>query len=98
KKNENIDGNLLDLIPNNFGDVMSLRETSTLLPNEFSGLERICLTANGNLQRILSSWFNKSVKVLIIKNDNVPIHHQKLSTNGNPILQKFEREVNLICE
>ncbi|CAG8811762.1 8221_t:CDS:2, partial [Cetraspora pellucida] len=98
KKNETIDGNLLDLIPNNFGDIMPLRETSTLLPNEFSDLERICLTANGNLQRILSSWFNKPVKVQIIKNDNVPIHYQKLSTNVNAILQKFDREVNLICE
>ncbi|CAG8824543.1 24198_t:CDS:1, partial [Racocetra persica] len=53
KKNENGDGNPSDLIPNNFGDVMSLRETNILLPAEFSGLERICLTANGNLQRIL---------------------------------------------
>ena len=40
-------------IPNNFGDVMSSRATTLLLPDEFSGLERICLTANGNLQRIL---------------------------------------------
>ncbi|GBB84962.1 hypothetical protein RclHR1_11550004 [Rhizophagus clarus] len=60
-------------IPNNFGDVMSSRTTTLLLPDEFSGLERICLTANGNLQRILSSWFNKTVKVDIVKNDSVNI-------------------------
>ncbi|CAG8770910.1 4882_t:CDS:2, partial [Racocetra fulgida] len=72
----------LDLIPNIFGDIMSLRETNILLPDEFSGLERICLTAN----------------VQIIKNDSAPIYHQKLSASGNPILQRFEREVNLICE
>jgi hypothetical protein len=40
-------------IPNNFGDIMSTRETTLQLPEEFLGLERICLTANGNLQRIL---------------------------------------------
>ncbi|CAG8736979.1 2174_t:CDS:2, partial [Dentiscutata erythropus] len=77
---------------------MSLRETNISLPNEFSGLERICLTANGNLQRVLSSWFNKPVIVQLIKNVSVPICHQKSSEHSNPILQKYDREVNLICE
>ncbi|CAG8807802.1 36006_t:CDS:2, partial [Gigaspora margarita] len=98
EKNKNVEEDPLDPIPNNFGDVMSLRETNISLPNEFNGLERICLTANGNLQRILSSWFNKSVIVQIIKNVSVPICHQKSSAHSNPILQKFDREVNLICE
>ncbi|TPX63707.1 hypothetical protein CcCBS67573_g08600 [Chytriomyces confervae] len=35
------------------GDIMSLRETLVSLPKEFSSLERILLTANGNVQRIL---------------------------------------------
>ncbi|CAI2172866.1 782_t:CDS:2 [Funneliformis geosporum] len=107
-------------IPNNFGDVMSSKTTTLLLPNEFSGLERICLTANGNLQRILSSWFNKTVIIDIVKNDLVDIKMEEKKTNtftvdnvisnGNlnyniinicdelPILKRFDREVNLVCE
>ncbi|CAG8591947.1 10471_t:CDS:2 [Funneliformis mosseae] len=102
-------------IPNNFGDVMSSRTTTLLLPNEFSGLERICLTANGNLQRILSSWFNKTVTIDIVKNDSVDIKMEAQKTTftiGNlnyndghvnncnelPILKRFDREVNLVCE
>ncbi|CAG8792853.1 16310_t:CDS:2 [Dentiscutata erythropus] len=61
-------------------------------------MERICLTANGNLQRVLSSWFNKPIKVQIIKNDNIPICHEKFTANTNPIIQRFDREVNLLCE
>ncbi|CAG8490152.1 7500_t:CDS:2, partial [Dentiscutata heterogama] len=98
EKNETVDDNPLDLIPNNFGDLMFLRETKISLPDEFNGLERICLSANGNLQRILSSWFNKSITVQIIKNISVPIVRQESSAHGNQILQKFDREVNLICE
>ncbi|RIB19726.1 hypothetical protein C2G38_2082472 [Gigaspora rosea] len=64
---------------------MSLGETNISLPNEFNGLEDF-------------SWFNKSVIVQIIKNISVPIYHQKSSAHSNPILQKFDREVNLICE
>lgn len=39
-------------IPVHFGDIMSSRETSLTFPDGFSGMERIVLTANGNLQRI----------------------------------------------
>ncbi|TPX69369.1 hypothetical protein CcCBS67573_g06874 [Chytriomyces confervae] len=46
--------------PAHFGDIMSLRETSISLPKEFSPLERILLTANGNVQRILRFPFEKS--------------------------------------
>jgi hypothetical protein len=61
--------NIIDprkIIPNNFGDVMSSRATSLLLPDEFSGLERICLTANGNLQRILR--FDIKLSIMLIDN------------------------------
>ncbi|RIA78805.1 hypothetical protein C1645_842285 [Glomus cerebriforme] len=122
-KNIIVDNDARKIIPNNFGDVMSLRTTTLLLPDEFSGLERICLTANGNLQRILSSWFNKTVTVDIIKNKSVDIktesriktlvatnkkevsskninYNQKNNECNNelPILKRFDREVNLICE
>ncbi|CAG8571059.1 219_t:CDS:2 [Paraglomus occultum] len=36
---------------------MSTKETIIHLPEGFSGLERICLTANGNLQKILRFFF-----------------------------------------
>ena len=38
---------------NHFGDIMSHIQTEVLLNGDFSPLERIVLTANGNLQRIL---------------------------------------------
>ncbi|KAJ3249810.1 hypothetical protein HDU77_007418 [Chytriomyces hyalinus] len=45
--------------PAHFGDIMSLRETS----------ERILLTANGNVQRILSAFYNLPITVKILKNE-----------------------------
>jgi len=38
---------------NHFGDILAPREITTTLPEEFSGLERIVLSANGNLQRLM---------------------------------------------
>ncbi|KAJ3386919.1 hypothetical protein HDU80_000281 [Chytriomyces hyalinus] len=55
--------------PAHFGDIMSLRETSISLPKEFSPLERILLTANGNVQRILSAFYNLPITVKILKNE-----------------------------
>ncbi|KAI8847336.1 hypothetical protein BC829DRAFT_477322 [Chytridium lagenaria] len=52
-------------LPKHFGDIMSSRETAITLPNEFSPLERILLTANGNVQRILSAYYNSPVSVSI---------------------------------
>ena len=43
----------IDAIPSHFGDIMSARETILTLPETFLPLERIVLTANGNLQRII---------------------------------------------
>lgn len=37
--------------------------------DEFTPIERIILTANGNLQRILSAFFNAAVTVKIIYNN-----------------------------
>ena len=44
----------VEITPDNFGDIMSYKETLILFPDEFTPLERILLTANGNVQRILS--------------------------------------------
>eukprot|EP01134_Creolimax_fragrantissima_P005654 CFRG5654T1 len=47
------------------GDLMGWRSTFTYLPDDFTGLERIVLTANGTLQRIISSYYNAEVSVRI---------------------------------
>ncbi|CAO3571173.1 unnamed protein product [Mortierella alpina] len=60
-------------IPGHFGDIMSKRDTTLVLPDGFSGSERILLTANGNLQRLISAYFNKTVTVTILENTQVPL-------------------------
>ncbi|CAH1758000.1 12179_t:CDS:2 [Entrophospora sp. SA101] len=77
---------------------MSLNETNLKLPEEFTSLERICLTANGNLQRILSSWFNKTIEIKIIKSMLVSSHKSNNLVYGSTILRKYDREVNLMCD
>ncbi|ORX66486.1 ATP12-domain-containing protein [Linderina pennispora] len=50
--------------PDHFGDVMSQRETSCMLPAIFKNpVQRIMLMANGNLQRVLSAYYNLPVSV-----------------------------------
>ncbi|KAF9419183.1 hypothetical protein BGZ94_009499 [Podila epigama] len=72
---------------------MSKRDTTLTLPDGFSGFERMLLTANGNLQRLISAYFNKTVSVEILENTQVP-----LQADEDPaVLARFQREVNLIC-
>ncbi|KAI9201907.1 uncharacterized protein BJ171DRAFT_427130 [Polychytrium aggregatum] len=73
---------------------MSSREVTVLLPTDFSPLERILLTANGNVQRILSSFHNSTVTVKIIKNNQLAESDERVP-NGTVV---FDREVNLLCK
>jgi len=60
--------------PAHFGDIMGGSQINTAqaeLQLQFSALERILLTANGNLQRIISSFYNAPVTVQIIRNKRV---------------------------
>jgi hypothetical protein len=50
-------GETIERKPNHFGDILAPREISTVLPAGFTGLERIVLSANGNLQRIMRFTF-----------------------------------------
>lgn len=60
------------MIPSHFGDIMSHTEVSIhFSKQEFTPIERILLTANGNLQRILSAFFNSAVTVKIIYNNQI---------------------------
>ncbi|KAG9320242.1 hypothetical protein KVV02_002932 [Mortierella alpina] len=80
-------------IPGHFGDIMSKRDTTLVLPDGFSGSERILLTANGNLQRLISAYFNKTVTVTILENNQVP-----LTPDDDPaVIARFQREVNVLC-
>ncbi|KAG9322152.1 hypothetical protein KVV02_004272 [Mortierella alpina] len=77
-------------IPGHFGDII---DTTLHLPEGFTGFERILLTANGNLQRLISAYFNRTVTVNIIENKEVP-----LAQDEDPaVFARFQREVNLLC-
>ncbi|KAI1300713.1 hypothetical protein EDD11_006025 [Mortierella claussenii] len=80
-------------IPGHFGDIMSKRNTTLALPDGFTGQERIMLTANGNLQRLISAYFNKTVTVNILENTQVPL----LPDEDPNVIARFQREVNLLC-
>ncbi|KAF8923635.1 hypothetical protein BGZ52_009405, partial [Haplosporangium bisporale] len=69
------------------------RDTTLTLPDGFSGFERMLLTANGNLQRLISAYFNMTVSVQILENTQV-----ELTADEDPtVFARFQREVNLIC-
>ncbi|KAL5036098.1 hypothetical protein RTP6_003700 [Batrachochytrium dendrobatidis] len=77
-------------LPGHLGDIMSSRETSTIIDGDYTPLERILLTANGNLQRILSSYFNAKVTVEILRNEVV-------QDTDNKEIMLFDREVDIHC-
>ncbi|KAG0053989.1 hypothetical protein BGZ83_012158 [Gryganskiella cystojenkinii] len=82
-------------VPGHYGDIMSKRDTTLSLPDGFTGFERILLTANGNLQRLISAYFNKTVTVKIVENSKVPLTEED---KDYEILARFQREVDLLCQ
>eukprot|EP00940_MAST-03C_sp_MAST-3C-sp2_P000603 g603.t1 len=72
-----------DIAPH-FGDIGGLKSFSPLPEEEFEPMERIVLLANGNLQRIISAYYNANVSVIIRKNERVAIG-------------TYDREVDLVC-
>jgi len=80
------------------GDIMSSRSTTVLLSDEFTSLERIVLTANGNLQRIVSAYHNKPVTVEILYNRlRNPDLHSSARTSEEPEPAIYDRQVELWC-
>ena len=73
--------------PNNFGDLMGKggRETSVNVDLAYTPLERVVLTANGNLQRIMSAYYGASVVVDVLLCERVED-------------RVYDREVNLIMD
>ncbi|TPX69978.1 hypothetical protein SpCBS45565_g02034 [Spizellomyces sp. 'palustris'] len=82
-----------ETVPRHFGDIMSSRETTLILPSDFSPMERILLTANGNVQRVLSAYYNSTVSVDIIHNELISDE----SASNAETESVFRREVNLCC-
>lgn len=54
-----------------FGDIMSPHMTGFSLPDGFSPLQRVLLTANGNVERIVSSFYYEPVTAI------VPLNHRR---------------------
>ncbi|KAL6063923.1 Mu-NS [Balamuthia mandrillaris] len=73
--------------PDHFGDILAPREIATTLPEGYNGLERIVLAANGNLQRIMSAYYNSKVTVQILKSE-------RRAGESNV----YDRDVNLLCK
>ena len=59
KSEDQQDGEEETIAPH-FGDIMG-KQTFTALPDGFMPIERIVLLANGNLQRVVSAFYNVSL-------------------------------------
>ncbi|KAI8969122.1 hypothetical protein BDF20DRAFT_893344 [Mycotypha africana] len=59
-------------IPFQFTEELSSKNVYLKLPDTFSPVERMILQATGNLQRILSAYYNVPSHVKIVKNQRVP--------------------------
>lgn len=79
---------------------MGGRETDVLLNknddnNDFTPIERIILTANGNLQRIMSAYYGSKVTVEVIKCDR--ISHTLFAREVNLLVDGKVRDNHIIC-
>jgi hypothetical protein len=70
---------------NNFGDIMGGCETHVTIDGSLLPMERVALTANGNLQRIMSAHYDAPVYVHVLKCDRL---------NATT----FDRHVNLVVD
>jgi len=62
-------------------------------PADISGLERIMLSAHGDLQRLLSAFFARAINIKTIYAHTSPRTH--VASPEEPIIQR--REVHLLC-
>lgn len=72
--------------PNNFGDIMGGCETQVLVGGSFTPMERIVLSANGNLQRVMSAYYGAPVTVIVKRCDKLDVPNKAL----------YDREVDLV--
>ena len=72
-----------------FGDVMGgYRTTVPFLP-QFTPLERMAITATGNLQRLISSFYNLPVTVNCVRNEPLAdrVYTREVRTHASPALE-----------
>jgi hypothetical protein len=76
---------------------MNDRQTSMWIPHakDYTPLERVILTANGNLQRILSAYYDLPVSVEVIKCEK--IGNMTFLREVLIVLQKPNEERKIIC-
>eukprot|EP00126_Sphaerothecum_destruens_P003834 Sdes_comp17625_c0_seq2m6890 len=72
------------------GDLMGVREMGFKLPAGFKPLERVLLTANGNFQRIVSSYYNEPVFLDIVYN--------RKREDSPPDCPVYDRQITLTCK
>ena len=62
--------------PPNFGDIMSPAVTRMPLPSGFTPLQRVLLSANGNVARLVGSYFGRHVTTC------VNLNHERVAPSG----------------
>ncbi|KAI8096254.1 uncharacterized protein BX664DRAFT_323475 [Halteromyces radiatus] len=82
-------------IPFQFTDKVSSRNVFIRLPDSFTPVERMVLQASGNLQRIISAYFNVPSHVEIIKNGAMPATTTTTTNSGDPIHQVYDRQTKI---
>ncbi|KAG2182001.1 hypothetical protein INT43_006927 [Umbelopsis isabellina] len=94
------------VIPTKFTDSVSAQEFRFNLPEEFDGLERIIMQTSGNLQRLMSAYFNGPVQVEHVKNIALPETPALRPTQPDTViydldaptvLKRFDRQINMYC-
>ncbi|KAF8836368.1 hypothetical protein BDN67DRAFT_336080 [Paxillus ammoniavirescens] len=81
------------MLTNDSYDTVSTSVQLTSMPEDTTGLERIMLTAQGDLQRLLSAFFARPIIVKCIYANASP--RLRPASPENPITQS--RQVHLIC-
>lgn len=79
--------------------------TNVTLPGDFTPIQRILLTANGTLQRLLSAYFNTPIFLRIVKHEEEqpssshPSHFEsEISSSSSSSVTVFHRESELVMD
>ncbi|CAO3583395.1 unnamed protein product [Absidia cylindrospora] len=84
-------------IPFQFTEELSSKNVFVRLPESFTPLERMILQASGNLQRLISAYYNVPSHVDIIKNNVIPT--SPLTINGTSqqpqICMQYDRKARI---
>ncbi|KAI8379171.1 uncharacterized protein BYT42DRAFT_613496 [Radiomyces spectabilis] len=89
--------NNYEQIPFAFVEELSSKNVFLRLPSDFSPLERMILQATGNLQRLLSAFYNVPSRVEIIYNNIIPYTDHQTVSKGvcNTTQTQFERKIRM---